>query len=146
MMTFRLHGALLATGDALVGDLGLTSARWQVLGAVALEPQAPTVAQAARRMGLSRQAVQRIANDLKAEGLVRFIDNPDHQRAKRMELTQTGQRAYASAMDRQRRWAEGLARGIDSDDIYKARDLMTTLLNRLYARASVDGSEPENPT
>ena len=33
---FRLNGDLLAAGDALVGDLGLTSARWQVLGAIAL--------------------------------------------------------------------------------------------------------------
>ena len=32
---FRLNGALLVSGDALVGDLGLTSALWQVLGAIA---------------------------------------------------------------------------------------------------------------
>ncbi|MDH3233798.1 MAG: MarR family transcriptional regulator, partial [Alphaproteobacteria bacterium] len=32
--TFRLNGRLLAAGDRLVGDLGLTSARWQVLGAI----------------------------------------------------------------------------------------------------------------
>jgi hypothetical protein len=37
---FRLNGELLADGDALVADLGLTSARWQVLGAVALSPGA----------------------------------------------------------------------------------------------------------
>ena len=30
--TFRLNGQLLAAGDALVSDVGLTSARWQVLG------------------------------------------------------------------------------------------------------------------
>ena len=35
---FRLNGALLVCGDALVADLGLTSARWQVLGAIALSP------------------------------------------------------------------------------------------------------------
>ena len=36
--TFRLNGRLLAAGDALVRDLGLTSARWQILGAIALSP------------------------------------------------------------------------------------------------------------
>ena len=38
---FRLNGALLASGDTLVKDLGLTSARWQVLGAIALSPMMP---------------------------------------------------------------------------------------------------------
>ena len=33
---FRLNGRLLAAGDAMTRDLGLTSARWQVLGAVRL--------------------------------------------------------------------------------------------------------------
>ena len=32
---FRLNGRLLIAGDRLVGELGLTSARWQVLGAIA---------------------------------------------------------------------------------------------------------------
>jgi hypothetical protein len=31
---FRLNGELIAMGDALVGDIGLTSARWQVMGAI----------------------------------------------------------------------------------------------------------------
>jgi len=63
-----------------------------------------------------------------------------------MELTQTGQRAYASAMDRQRRGAADLARGIDPDEIRNARDLMTTRLARRDARAAADRPEPENPT
>src|SRR4029077_9673093 len=51
--TFRLNGRLLASGDALVADLGLTSARWQVIGAVALSPVPLSVAQIARNMGLT---------------------------------------------------------------------------------------------
>ncbi|MEM7211572.1 MAG: MarR family transcriptional regulator, partial [Pseudomonadota bacterium] len=30
---FRLNGRLLLAGDRLVSELGLTSARWQILGA-----------------------------------------------------------------------------------------------------------------
>ncbi len=45
---FRMNGDLLAAGDALVGDLGLTSARWQVLGAIALFARAAAVAHIAR--------------------------------------------------------------------------------------------------
>jgi hypothetical protein len=35
---FRLNGVLLTQGDRLVDDIGLTSARWQVMGAAALSP------------------------------------------------------------------------------------------------------------
>ena len=34
---FRLNGCLIASGDALVAKIGLTSARWQVLGAIAMQ-------------------------------------------------------------------------------------------------------------
>ena len=68
---FRLNGALLVSGDALVGDLGLTSARWQVLGAIALSPVPLPVAHLARNMGLTRQAVQRSVDEMRHDGLVR---------------------------------------------------------------------------
>src|SRR5215813_11247121 len=110
--TFRLNGRLLASGDALVADLGLTSARWQVIGAVALSPVPLSVAQIARNMGLTRQAVQRLANEMAADGLMRFAPNPHHQRAKLVVLTPTGKSAFAAAMKRQGAWASDLGAGL----------------------------------
>ncbi|MGD1875883.1 MAG: MarR family winged helix-turn-helix transcriptional regulator [Kiloniellaceae bacterium] len=136
---FRLNGALLAAGDALVGDLGLTSARWQVLGAVALEGRPLTVPQIARRMGLSRQAVQRVANDLEAEGLLGWADNPDHKRARLVVLTPAGEKTYAEADARQVAWANGLARGLSAESLSAALDILQTLDARCR---SADGDEP----
>jgi hypothetical protein len=48
---------LLAAGDTLVRDLGLTSARWQVLEAVMMSPIPLLVAHIAQNMGLARQNV-----------------------------------------------------------------------------------------
>ncbi len=48
---FRLNGDQLAIGNALGADLGLTSARWQVLGAISLSPVPLPVAHIARNMG-----------------------------------------------------------------------------------------------
>ena len=73
---FRLNGALIDTGNRLVADIGLTSAWWQVLGALDLSPVPLPVAHIARNMGLSRQAVQRVADLLAEKGLVRFAVNP----------------------------------------------------------------------
>src|SRR5580692_5638576 len=97
--TFRLNGRLLAAGDALVADLGLSSARWQVIGAVGLAAAPLPVAQIARNMGLTRQAVQRVVNDLGRMGLVRHAPNPHHRRAKLVLLTAAGRAAYAAALE-----------------------------------------------
>ena len=51
---FRFNGRLLAAGDQLVAGLGLTSARWQVLGAVALADRPQPVALFGIYMFMSR--------------------------------------------------------------------------------------------
>ncbi len=119
---FRTNGALLAAGDRLVAGCGLTSARWQVLGALAAEPL--PVAHIARTMGLSRQGVQRTVNDLVRGGLAAFAENPHHRRAKLVGLTETGRAAYAAATARQIPWAEALARDLDPAAIEAARRLV----------------------
>src|SRR5215831_3423233 len=75
LQVFRLNGRLLAAGDRLVEDLGLTSARWQVLGAISVARTPQPVAHIARSMGLTRQAVQRTVNELAASGLLDFAPN-----------------------------------------------------------------------
>jgi DNA-binding MarR family transcriptional regulator len=129
--SFRLNGALLAAGDALVADLGLTSARWQVLGAAAMSPMPLPVAHIARNMGLSRQSVQRIVNEMAAEGVLRFEPNPHHARAQLVLLTDKGAEIYRAARARQGPWAAALAEGLEDHDIAAATALMRTLEARL---------------
>ena len=129
--TFRLNGRLLAAGDALVAELGLTSARWQVLGAVALSPMPLPVAHIARNMGLTRQAVQRLANEMERDGLVRFGPNPHHQRARLVMLTARGRTAYDAAMTRQGPWANRLARGLSVRQIGAAIAMLRAIRERL---------------
>lgn len=129
--TFRLNGCLLMAGDALVADVGLTSARWQVLGAVALSPVPLPVAHIARVMGLTRQAVQRLANEMERDGLVRYGPNPHHQRAKLVLLTTRGKAAYAAASRRQGPWASNLAAGLSVKQIEAATVMLRTIRQRL---------------
>jgi len=135
---FRLNGCLIAAGDDLVADLGLTSARWQVLGAIALAPAAETVARLARAMGLQRQGVQRIVNELAAEGVLTLEDNPHHRRAKLVRLTRKGEALFEAAGRRQRPWAKRLARGLDARTIDSARGVLETLRNKLEIAAFDD--------
>src|SRR5215469_10934199 len=133
--TFRLNGCLLVAGDALVKDIGLTSARWQVLGAIALSEVPLSVAHMARNMGLTRQAVQRLANEMERDGLVRFGPNPHHQRAKLVLLTPRGKTAYDAAIKRQGPWASGLANGLSVKRIKAATLTLRAIRQRLEDRS-----------
>lgn len=133
---FRLNGRLIAEGDHLVASLGLTSARWQVLGALALAGTAETVADIARAMGLTRQSVRRIANELVEAGLLERADNPRHARADLMRLTVRGVGAYEAATRRQVPWANETARGIPARDLATAVRVVTTVSDRLFRRRS----------
>ena len=88
LVSFRLNGQFLAIAEELSRPVGLTAARWQVLGAVLHEPL--TVAGIARVMGITRQSVQRIADLLAEQGLAEYLPNPAHRRAKLLKATDEG--------------------------------------------------------
>ena len=71
---FALNGEFLEAAAVITAPHELTPARWQVLGAVLEEPL--PVAEIARRVGLTRQSVQRVANDVVAQGWARWQPNP----------------------------------------------------------------------
>ncbi len=128
---FRVNGLLLAAGDRLTGDLGLSSARWQVMGAIDGAPL--PVAQIARNMGLTRQAVQRVANVVAEAGLVEFAENPDHRRAKLVCLTAAGRAVLEAINQRQIEWSNRLAERQDVAEIEAALGVMQSFRRRLEA-------------
>jgi len=139
--TFRFNGRLLSAGDRLVGELGLTSARWQVLGAIALSPVVETVARLARNMGVHRQGVQRIVNELAKEGLVEFRPNPHHRRANLVVLTRHGRETYEKAGRLQIPWINSLSEGLAAEDIALATRILQSLRKKLEGQGRL---EPEN--
>jgi DNA-binding MarR family transcriptional regulator len=139
---FRLNGRLLVAGDRLVASLGLTSARWQVLGAIALSPTPEPVARLARNMGLNRQGVQRIVGELVAEGFVELKDNPHHRSAKLVVMTAKGLKAYDAALRAQAPWVNMLGEGYDPKSIEEAGRILEALRQRLE-RPSPDSTDDE---
>lgn len=126
---FRLNRALLDAGDVLTAPAGLSSARWQVLGVVEHGPV--TVADVARRMGLTRQSVLEAANALAAEGFVDWHDNPRHRRAKLMRLTAKGRRAMKVVTRRHAEWANAIGRAHDRGALRAALHTLRSLSERL---------------
>lgn len=128
---FRLNGRLLVEGDRLVAAIGLTSARWQVLGAVAYAEHPQPVAWLARSMGLNRQGVQRIVNELENDGLLELAENPHHRRAHLVLLTGAGKAAFEQADRLQGPWVNKLAEGLSAKEIENARQVLVTIRDRL---------------
>jgi DNA-binding MarR family transcriptional regulator len=132
---FRLNNLLLTGGDRLVAGLGLTSARWQILGAIVAAERPQPVAWLARDLGANRQNVQRIVNDLEKEGLVAFEPNPHHRRAQLVLLTDKGRETFDAAMRLQGPWMDNLSDGLPVKDIAAAHRIITTLRQRLEGNA-----------
>jgi DNA-binding MarR family transcriptional regulator len=97
---FQLNNRLIATCDELVSDIGLSTARLQVLGVIAMSSVPETVPQIARRLGLTKQAVQWQANEMERDGHVRFETNPRHPTSRLVLFTAKGQVGYSNAVQR----------------------------------------------
>lgn len=128
---FRANNLTLTWGDRLVAAFGLTSARWQVLGAIVFAERPQPVAWIARDLGANRQNVQRIVNDLHQEGIVVFEPNPHHRRAHLVVLTEKGRRAYDAALDTYNPRTNALAAGLSVEEINTAQRVLSTLREKL---------------
>jgi DNA-binding MarR family transcriptional regulator len=138
---FRANGRLLAAGDLLAADHGLTSARWQALGAIALAQQPLTVPQIARRMGLTRQSVHTTVNRLLADGLVELVPNADHRRSQLVQLTELGQAKYRAIDEEQVAWVNELAAGMSRS----ALETTARVLDELSTRLEAGSPHPRDP-
>lgn len=138
---FRLNNRMLTAGDRLVADIGLTSARWQVLGTIVAAERAQPVAWLARDMGANRQNIQRIVNDLARDGLLEFQPNPHHRRAQLVVLTDAGRDAFANAMRVEVPWANALADGLEPSDLQTTHQVLSFLRKRLEGSTDFESTE-----
>lgn len=137
---FRLNNQLLSAGDRLVAPLGLTSARWQILGAIVAANYPQPVAWLARNLGAHRQNVQRIINDLFKDGLVAFEANPHHRKAQLVVLTRKGKETFDAAMRVQAPWSDSLSEALSVRDIETAHRVMLALRQNLNANDGADAA------
>jgi DNA-binding MarR family transcriptional regulator len=134
---FRINGLLLAAGDGLAAAEDLTSARWQVLGAVALAHEPLAVPRIARRMGLTRQSVQASVNRLVSDGMLAAEPNADHARSPLFDLTDSGAAAYERLAAAQQDWIGALTTDLPGAELQAASRVLRTLSARLASGGAV---------
>jgi DNA-binding MarR family transcriptional regulator len=94
-----------------------------------------TVPQIAQMRPTSRQRMQRLADELAAEGLVEFIDNPKHQRSKLVRLTRKGDARYRELEARLLAIAATLGVALSEGDIRSTAEVVRQLSSDLQARS-----------
>jgi DNA-binding MarR family transcriptional regulator len=127
--TFRLNGRLMDIAQRLAREGGLTATEWRVLGGVLDEPH--SVAEVGRLMGMTRQGVQRVADQLVDRGLAEYRPNPAHRRAKLLACTQAGYWAIRQIALVQRPWADRIGAAVGSEELAHALATMHQLVTLL---------------
>lgn len=114
---FKLNGQLISEGDRLMKEFELSTVSWKVLGALALSDTPLTVPQIARKMGQTRQGIQRITDVLEKRGLLRYQSNPDHKRSRLLVLTDHGSDIYKKLEQKQTPWANAISESTREEDM-----------------------------
>jgi DNA-binding MarR family transcriptional regulator len=104
-------GALRRYGDALTRPLG---------------PR--TVPQVARRLGVTRQSVQRVANLLAAEGLIESAANPDNARSPLFRLSKRGEEVLTAITRAADPWLRRVGEELSLEDLRRARAALAVLI------------------
>jgi len=113
-------GAITPWGGGLIGMMH--SLKWG-------GPQ--TVPQIARARPVSRQRIQKLADEMAAEGLIEFVDNPAHKRSKLVRLTAKGEAAYDELRAAMLALCEEMAADMDDGQIETARAVLDDVARKL---------------
>jgi DNA-binding MarR family transcriptional regulator len=94
-----------------------------------------TVPQIAQMRPTSRQRMQRLADELAADGLVQFADNPKHRRSKLVQLTPKGVARYREMNARLLAIASTMGVALSETDIRKTTGMVRQLSADVKARS-----------
>lgn len=126
----RVNRLLREAGEDLASAAGQTHSRRMVLQTLG---DGLSVAETARRLGMQRQGVQRVADDLVRDGLAHYEPNPRHKRAKLLKTTPSGRRRLREIETAHAAWVGRLA-ALTSDSAWgTTRHDLERLADALHA-------------
>lgn len=138
---FRVNGLMIAAGETITAEIGQSSARWQVLGGLGYGPR--TVADLARQFGHARQSVQRVADVLRAEGLIAQAEKPGDRRTFLLSLTPKGTAVLHAIYARQVAWSERLMQQLPTEDLPRLAEALHGIGDAIAANLKTGGDAPQ---
>jgi DNA-binding MarR family transcriptional regulator len=100
------------------------SGYWDLLSMVKTNPPM-TVSDAARARSVSRQYMQKLANQLIAEGMIEMIDNPTHKGARKMQILPRGNQYLKDTRASFNEFLKQNAPGMDPESVSQACKTLT---------------------
>lgn len=131
MSVFRLNGQMIESGNHFTSSLGLTAARWQMLGAIMMVPHPPTIPQISALIGMTRQGVLKQINQLVQDCLIKPLPNPTHKRSPLYALTKKGRTVYDELEERWQARSREIGEGFAGADLDAALRVISDL-SRFY--------------
>lgn len=120
---FELHAALSKIIDKVHAKAGLSTSQLKIMRALRRIGPA-TVPDIAVLLGVSRQFVQNVCNDLEAKGFITFSDNPRHKRSRLAALTEPGRIIFRETRHKENRIIEQAFPGITPKEAKDAYELL----------------------
>ena len=134
-----LHFRLQSEGEKLGAGTARRGGVWGLLNSVIGQgPQ--TVPQLARARPVSRQHIQKLANEMAAAGLVRFVANPAHKRSQLIEATPLGLDTFARMNAGLGNLAERLGEDFTKEELFVAASVLERMRARLAAEQGGGGA------
>lgn len=136
---YELAGASRRASEQLAREVGQSAARWHVMSV--FSESELSVATAARRLGLARQSVQRVADELVRDEHLRVRPDPTDRRAPLLGLTDSGQVLLEDLFNRssEHRTVAMARTGVSITDLAQARETIRALT------AALEGPPPDAP-
>ncbi|NOX87896.1 MAG: MarR family transcriptional regulator [Calditrichaeota bacterium] len=105
-------------GDQYLAEDNLTTKQWLLLTVIVkFFDSPPTLGQAAKAMGTSRQNVKQIALKLEKRGFVKIKKDEKDSRILRLEVTEKSHRFWENRADRDKEYILGLFENLSDADI-----------------------------
>lgn len=133
-LAILLAAAMSAVSERLLAAVhasGTTEMR-QSYGFVirAVSAEQPTVNRLAERLGVTKQSVSRLVDDMERDGLVERVVVPEDRRARRLHLTAKGAAVRRTAMSTSASIEAELRDAVGADAVAGARAVLTALVDR----------------
>lgn len=127
----ELAGLFQQVAGSIAREEGCSQALWYAMSVFSGEPT--TVARGARRLGTSRQALQRTTNQLLERGLAVLEPNADHRSSPWVRLTAAGREALARISERASRQRQSWFADHEVGDLQAAHSEVQRLCRALRA-------------
>jgi DNA-binding MarR family transcriptional regulator len=130
---FAAHSSVLRYGDRANAPFGQSSARWRVMFNIAQGNG--SVSEIARATAYTRQSIQRLADDLVAEGLATYSPDPHDRRKQIITLTAKGSALLDEMESEFDRWSKRLVKNLGRENVTQAIEHLHELKRVLDADA-----------